>query len=81
MIDQTTVKETIELLERVRAEVHGDVDNIVVEQLNEAIWKLKETQRSQSVELTSKDVLVVLGKALEALPAITQLLDFLNDCI
>ena len=75
---QTLVRETLERLRDVRAEVHGDVESSVVKQLDEVIWMLEEAQQDQGVELSFHEVLVLLGKAVEVLPAIARLLELLQ---
>lgn len=74
------ISETLELLKAIRAEVHDDVDEIVIEQLDYAIWMLQESQQNQIVKLSLQDVLVILGTALKALPAIAELIGSFQDC-
>lgn len=71
--------ETLELLEEVRAEVHDDVDDSVVEQLDEAIRMLKQAQHSKGAKLSSYDLLTILGQVVQALPAIAKLIDLLQN--
>jgi hypothetical protein len=81
MIDQDTlIRETLERLRDVRAEVHDDVERSVIKQLDEAIWMLEETQCNERVELSLHEVLKLLGKVIEVLPAMAQLLVLLRDC-
>lgn len=70
----------LELLEDVRAEVHGDVDYCVIEQLDEAIWVLKEAQLGRGAEISLQDVLDILGRVLSALPIIVELLKTFRHC-
>lgn len=74
------VQETLELLWDIRGKVHSDVESGVIEQLDEAIRMLEEARCSNHTILTSDELLKLLGRAIQFLPSILQLLMHLRNC-
>ena len=77
-MNDSYLHETLELLRDVRVEVHGGVDDSIVEQLDEAIRLLEEAQHSQSAKLSRRDALIILGKVIEHLPTIVRLIELIR---
>jgi hypothetical protein len=74
------VAQSLELLREVRVQVHGNVESIVIQQIDECIRLLEEAQDNSSVlPLTSQDVLNILGFALKALPDVVLLLKLVKE--
>lgn len=67
------IRETIELLEDVRAEVQGDLEDSVVHQLDEAILEL-ETITEENSQENFKKALKLLGEAIKWLPPVVSML-------
>lgn len=74
------VQETLELLQDIRGKVYSDVESSVIKQLDEAIRMLEEARCSHLTVLTSDDLLKLLGRTIQFLPSILQLLMQLRDC-
>jgi hypothetical protein len=73
------IDEAIEILREVRVEVHGDVEDRVGDQLDEAILKLEETSRTRQGQIANQEALELLGKAIKWLPAVAKLIELLRD--
>ena len=69
----SSIRETVELLKEVRAEVQGDVEDSVVHQLDEAILEL-ETVAEENSQEASKKALKILGEAIKWLPPLVSML-------
>ncbi len=72
------IHETIELLREVRVKVQGDVEDSVVHQLDEAIWKLEETCRTRQGQIANQEALELLGAAIKWLPIVAKLVELLR---
>lgn len=74
------IAQSLELLRDVRDKVHGNVESIVIQQLDEVIELLEEAHKnSSSLKLTPQDVLSILGIAIKAIPEVVKLIDFLKE--
>ena len=69
---------SLDLLYAIRAEVHGSVENSVIEQLDEVIKKLQEADENGAKKFTALEILSMLGKVVELIPAIALLLEWLS---
>jgi len=72
------LKSSIDTLKSVRAELHGNVENSVLEMLDNAIFDLENLQQD-SDKISARDVLYVLGQVLEKLPIIVELIHRLSN--
>jgi len=72
------LKSSIDTLKSVRAELHGNVENSVLEMLDNAIFDLENLQQD-SDKISARDVLFVLGQVLEKLPIIVELIHRLSN--
>ncbi len=74
------VAQSLELLREVRSKVHGNVESIVIQQIDESIRLLEEARDNSLVPpITSQDVLNILGLALKALPEVVMLLKLFKE--
>jgi hypothetical protein len=69
---------SLDLLHAIRAEVHGSVEDSVIERLDEAIKKLEEADENDARKYTALEILSMLGKVVELIPAIALLLEWLS---
>ena len=65
-------------LKSVRLELHGNVENSVLEMLDKAIFNLENLQQGSN-KVSARDVLYVLGQVLEKLPIIVELIHRLSN--
>ena len=72
------VRNVRKLLMQLRADVHGNVENSVVEKLDRAIQELDVAERRSSRKLSRDDLLAVLGRVVQMLPAVAQLIERLT---
>jgi hypothetical protein len=73
--DSSLIREAIELLQEVRVKMHGDVEDSVIYQLDEAIGKLEETCRTRQGQIANQEALKLLGEALKWLPIVAKLFE------
>jgi hypothetical protein len=66
------LKSSIDTLKSVRAELHGNVENSVLEMLDNAISDLENLQQDSS-KVSARDVLYILSQVLDKLPLIVEL--------
>jgi hypothetical protein len=71
---------SIEALLQLRAELHGSVEDSVMETLDKVISDLEAIQQ-HSDKISAIDVLNIIGEALQALPAIAELIRILSAVI
>jgi hypothetical protein len=69
---------SIDTLKSVRLELHGNVENSVLEMLDNAIFDLENLQQDSN-KISARDVLYVLGQVLEKLPIIVELIHRLSN--
>jgi len=72
------LKSSIDTLKSVREELHGNVENSVLEMLDNAIFDLENLQQD-SDKISAHYVLYVLGQVLEKLPIIVELIHRLSN--
>jgi hypothetical protein len=72
------LRSSIDTLKSVRAELHGNIENSVLEMLDNAIFDLENLQQDSS-KVSARDVLYVLAQVLEKLPAIVELIHKLSN--
>lgn len=72
------ILDALDVLYDIRAEVHGDVEDSVINQIDDAINDL-ETKLYEDIDnFNALDVLTMLGKVIEMIPAIQALLKLLQ---
>jgi hypothetical protein len=76
--NNSLIREAIDLLQEVRVKVQGDVEDSVVHQLDEAIWKLEETCRTRQGQIANQEALKLLGEAIKWIPMVAKLLELLH---
>lgn len=74
------LRSSIDTLKSVRLELHGNVENSTLEMLDKAIYDLENLQQD-SDEISTRDVLYVLGQVLEKLPVIVELIHILSNAM
>lgn len=70
--------ETIEALIMLRLELHGSVDDSVLETLDKVISDL-EAARNEPGKLSKQELLRLLGTVLDKLPAIVEIIHILSN--
>ena len=70
------LKDSVKLLKQVRSELHGNVEGSVIESIDLVIQNLETKQQVDSAELLN-----VLGKCVERLPAIIKLIEYFSKVI
>lgn len=73
------VDEAISVLSEVREKLHNNVENSVIEELDEVIDTLRMANEHDNDSLSSDEVLILLGRLLNKLPQVVQLLNYLLD--
>lgn len=73
------IEDTLEVLWRVREEVHGHVEDSVILQLDAAINLLEAAQYGDPGEPIMQDIVTALGKIIELLPTVAKLLEYLSS--
>lgn len=73
------ISASIKLLEAIQAEVQGNVESSVVAQIEMVIDNLKAAQKEAPSSITASDLLMLLGKVIEVLPAVATLLQMLQQ--
>jgi len=76
---KTVILDVLNVLYDIRAEVHGDVEDSVINQLDDAISQLEIELCDDSQEFNALDALTTLGKAVELIPAIRALLELIRQ--
>jgi hypothetical protein len=71
------LRNSVEALIALRAELHGSVEDSVLESLDEVISDLEDIQQHPD-KISASDMLRVLGQILEALPAVVELIQILS---
>ena len=75
MKNNTLLNNSIEVLKKIRLELHDDIDSSKRRQLDEAIRNLEDN----GSELTKSQVLNVLGKVVNFLPTILKILNSIKE--
>ena len=68
------LRDTLEVLKNLRAEVQGTVETRVIDELDKAIKKLEDIQNNPFISIDPMDVLILLAKVLENLPQIADVI-------
>ena len=77
-MNEQLLREALVVLNDIRSELSGNAEDSVICQLDRAIQDLEVVERECSEEITPRDLLELLGKVLEKLPAILALIEFLR---
>jgi len=64
------LRDTLEVLYSLRAEVQDTVEDRVIDELDKAIKQLEDAQDDPLISIDPMDMLMLLGKVLEHLPQI-----------
>lgn len=75
---QQLLGEVLVVLKDIRSELSGNAEGSVICQLDRAIQDLEVAEREYSNEITPLDLIELLGKILEKLPAILALIELLR---
>lgn len=76
--DDELLGEVLEVLTQLRADLHGSTESSAVHKIDAVLEKLRELQRDKSNHLDRTTVLMLIGLALEAVPAVASILDYLS---
>jgi hypothetical protein len=68
------LRDTLEVLKNLRAEVQGTVETRVIDELDKAIKRLEDIQNDPFISIDPMDVLILLAKVLENLPQIADVI-------
>ena len=74
------LRSSIDTLKSVRLELHGNVEDSVLEVLDKAISDLEIIQQG-SKEISAREVLYILGQVLEKLPTLVELIHILSNVL
>lgn len=72
------LRDSIDTLKSVRLELHGNAESSVLEMLDKAIYDLEKLQQNPD-KISTQDVLKVLGRVLEKLPAVIGIIQILTN--
>ena len=75
------LEECLAQLRAVRAELYEDVESGVIEVLDEVIQKLEAAQQENPCRYSAQDILLMVGRVIELLPAIASLLELLQNLL
>jgi hypothetical protein len=75
------LRNSVDELNGLRAELHGSVNDSVMEVLDEVIADLQEDLKDDPQKINARDVLELMGKVLEKLPAIVEAIKILSKLI
>ena len=73
-MNKRLLRDTLEVLKNLRAEVQGTVETRVIDELDKAIKKLEDIQNDPFISIDPMDVLILLAKVLENLPQIADVI-------
>jgi hypothetical protein len=77
-MDERLLGEAIEALIMLRMELHGSVDDSVLQTLDKVISDL-EASRNEPSKVSAQDALRLLGTVLDKLPAIVEIIRILSN--
>ena len=77
-MDERLLGEAIEALIMLRMELHGSVDDSVLQTLDKVISDL-EASRNEPNKVSAQDALRLLGTVLDKLPAIVEIIRILSN--
>lgn len=72
MINQNLLKDSIETIKKLRAELHNDIDDSKREELDQII---KDLESYDNRQILVNQILILFGKALALLPMIEKIWD------
>ena len=75
------LRSSVEVLKSLRAELHGNVEDSVIGQLDKVIRDLEAAQQESSGRYSSMELLFLLGSILEKLPAIVGAIELLAHLV
>jgi hypothetical protein len=73
--NQQLLKSSIETIKQLREELHDDIDSSRREKLDQVI---EDLERCDAQKITAVQILDLFGKAINALPCIEKILEFLK---
>ena len=73
------LESSAEELKCLRAELHGKVENSVIERLDGIILELEILQTRDTRQYDSFEVLKLLGRAMELVPSIGKLIEYIME--
>ena len=73
-MNKRLLRDTLEVLKDLRAEVQDTVEKRVVDELDKAIQKLEDIQNDPFASIDPMDVLMLLAKVIENLPQIVDVI-------
>jgi len=79
-VNAKLLRSSIDTLKSVRLELHGNVEDSVLEVLDKAISDLEIIQQG-SKEISAREVLYILGQVLEKLPTLVELIHILSNVL
>lgn len=72
------LRDSVEVLKGIRAELQGDVESSVIAQLDKVIQDLETAQESGvDTAIKALEILLLLGQFVEKIPEIAKAIDFL----
>lgn len=71
-------KDSIEALKRLKVEMQGHVDDGSIAKLDQIIHDFEQAESGQSAKLTSADKLRLVGGAIELIPIVVKIIEFLQ---
>ena len=69
----------VEILREIRVKVHGDVEDSVLQQLDEAILKLEEESHKRPNLIDNQVYLELLSKGIGVIPVFVEFMKFFRD--
>jgi hypothetical protein len=75
------LRDSVDLLRRIRAEVQTTVEDSVIHDLDKVIHDLEDIQKRRPNSYDTLEVLLLLGKAIEYLPQIADALQHLKHML
>ena len=73
-MNKRLLRDTLEVLKNLRAQVQDTVEKSVIDELDKAIKKLEDIQNDPFISIDPMDVLILLAKVLENLPQIADVI-------
>ena len=81
-MDKKLLKDSVSVLKQIRTELHGNVENNALLQLDKVIQDLETVRQGKSERaITALELLVLLGTLVEKAPQFAQVLEHLTRLI
>jgi hypothetical protein len=77
-MDKQLFEDSLELLKRVREELHSEVESSVLQALDRAIDDLEKASKCNTRKINSEKMLKILGLFLGAIPAVADIIKILS---